>query len=115
MARRRKMTKTAAIAIIIVVVLCIAFVAAVTVFITITPSLPEETLDAIQEITLIVGGTFVFLIMCWGVYLEIKHPELFPKNTKKPKTEYPTRRQYENYYRTGNRRYLYDPNFNGRN
>lgn len=113
MTRRRKMTKTTAIATIMVVVLCIAFVAAVAFFMTITPSLPEETLDVIQEITLIVGGALVFFIMCWGVYLEIKHPELFPKSTKKPKTEYPTRRQYENYYRTGNRRFLYDPDFKG--
>ena len=113
MARRRKMTKTTAIATIIVVVLCIAFVAAVAFFMTIVPSLPEETLDVMKKITLIVGGTLIFFIMCWGVYLEIKHPELFPNNTKKYKTEYPTRRQYENYYRTGDRRYLYDPDFKG--
>jgi len=36
------------------------------------------------------------------------------KRSKGRKPQYPTRSMYNNYYRTGDRRYLYDKNFKGR-
>lgn len=77
---------------------------------------PYEVRKVVLYIALIIGVPAIISLIAYSIYLEFKYPGFLGK---KPPEEIPfekkKREQYENYYRTGNRRYLYDPNFNGRN
>lgn len=78
-----------------------------------------SVLDIILVIILSIIGVVV-LFLCIGAFIcgldgnLAEYHRANKRRKKRYKPQYPTRRMYDNFYRTGNFRYLYDKNFKGR-
>lgn len=72
-----------------------------------------STLDIILCIILGIMAVPFIIILIWGFVSGEIGNERYNKPKKKKSSSNPTREQLNRYYRTGNRRFLYDKDFRG--